>query len=243
MDRTYRSSDDRLADYATAFNFVEVDNACYQVPPLEEVKSWRTRVPQEFQFAVRCNHQITHHFPFATTENHFQMMDKMEEICKTLGAVALVLQTPARYTPSAEHLQRSEEFLSHYKNFACDLVWGPRGSAWNQGAVKEKLRKILSTHKITHCADISWETPLYSANLSYTRIFGLGVKRELEFSDLEIKTLHTRALELPRNTYITFYTQRRTVDAARLKVFDETGQLIKPNPPRTPKYVTRHLIK
>lgn len=219
MEQIFRSKEDRLADYATIFNFVEADNACYQVPPLDEVKSWRTSVPPHFRFAVRCNHLITHHFPFALTEKHFQMMEKMETICKTLGAIALVLQTPARFTPSNEHLQRVEEFFSHYQNFACDLVWAPRGFAWGVGAIKDKLRTILNSHKITQAVDISREMPLYSAKLSYVRIFGGGIKREMELSDFEIKEIHARSLQLPETTYITFYTQRRIVDATRLKVF------------------------
>jgi hypothetical protein len=70
--------------------------------------------------------------------------------------------------------------------------------------------------------------PVHSANLSYTRVFGLGVKNQWEFADSEIKTLHARASELStnRNTYVTFHTQRQTADAARLKAFDETGRLI-----------------
>jgi len=226
VDREYRSSDDQLADYATVFNFVEVNNTYYQVPQLEEVRSWRARVPQDFQFAVKCNRQISHQNPLVPTENHFQLMEKMEKICKTLSAVALVIQTPPRFTP--ENLQTVDVFFSHYTDFSCDLVWEPRGPTWNEGPTKEKLHTILNTYNITHCTDISRGMPLHSANVSYTRVFGLGVKNQWEFDDSEIKILHARASELStnRNTYVTFHTQRQTADAARLKAFDETGRLI-----------------
>jgi len=226
VDREYRSTDDQLADYATVFNFVEVNNTYYQVPPLEEVKSWRSRVPQDFQFAVKCNRQISHLMPLESSENHFQLMEKMGAICKTLSAVALVIQTPARFQPTAENFQRVDEFFSHYDNFACNLVWEPRGPGWSESPARDKLRSILSNHQITHCTDISREMPLYSANLSYTRVFGQGVKNQWEFDDSEIKILHARAADLSGNTYVTFHTQRQTADAARLKAFDETGRLI-----------------
>ena len=226
VDREYRSTDDQLADYATVFNFVEVNNTYYQVPPLEEVKSWRSRVPQDFQFAVKCNRQISHLMPLESSENHFQLMEKMGAIYKTLSAVALVIQTPARFQPTAENFQRADEFFSHYDNFACNLVWEPRGPGWSESPARDKLRSILSNHQITHCTDISREMPLYSANLSYTRVFGQGVKNQWEFDDSEIKILHARAADLSGNTYVTFHTQRQTADAARLKAFDGTGRLI-----------------
>jgi len=226
VDRKYRSSTDQLGDYATVFNFVEVNNTYYQLPKMNEVQSWRTRVPQDFQFAVKCNRQISHHEPLATTEHHFQLMDKMGEICKSLDAVALVIQTPPRFIPSPENFEVSEDFFSHYSDFGWNLVWEPRGAAWNESPAKEKLGSILNSYNITHCTDISRGMPLYSANISYTRVFGQGVKNQWEFDDSEIKILHARASELPRNTYVTFHTQRQTADAARLKAFDETGRLI-----------------
>lgn len=226
VNRDYRSSNDRLADYATVFNFVEVNNTFYNVPLMEEVKSWRTRVPKDFQFAVKCSRQISHYNPLVSIESNFQLMDKMLEICKTLQAVALVIQTPPKFVPRSQNLQFADSFFSHYDNSAVDLVWEPRGAEWTQDSARESLQELLTTHQVTHCTDISKEMPVYSANVSYTRVFGLGEKNQWEFDDRGVRTLHQRARELPRTTYVTFHTQRQTHDAARMKAFDETGRLI-----------------
>jgi len=228
VDKPYQSSSDRLTDYATVFNFVEVNNTFYQRPPLKEVVGWRRKVPKEFQFAVKCSRQITHQNPLVSIESNFQMMDTMLEICKTLHAVALVFQTPPTFRPTSQNLQFADTFFAHYDNAPVEFVWEPRGKEWSDPKVKTHLKQILIKHNITHCVDISQSLPIYSANISYTRVFGLGVKNQWEFDNEEIQQLHQRAVELPGTTYVTFHTQRQAHDAARMKAFDETGRLINP---------------
>ncbi len=226
VDREFRSGSDRLADYATVFNFVEVNNTFYHTPSMKDVYSWRTRVPKDFQFAVKCSRQISHQNTLGSIESNFQSMDKMLEICKALQAIALVIQTPPKFTPTSQNLQFADTFFSHYDSSSIELVWEPRGETWTQSPERAHLKEILSRHKITHCTDISQEMPVYSANISYTRVFGLGEKNQWEFDDREVKSLHQRAVQLPRTTYVTFHTQRQTHDAARMKAFDDTGRLI-----------------
>ena len=226
VDREYQSSSDQLADYATVFSFVEVNNTFYQIPRLKDVKAWRSRVPKDFQFAVKCYRQISHQNPFAINENNLQVMEKMEQICETLDAIALVIQTPATFVPNTQNLTTTENFFAHCSESRYTLVWEPRGNGWTSNPVRDGLQRILSKYNITHCTDISREKPVYSANLSYSRIFGLGEKNQWEFDDNEIEFLHEQARELPQTTYLSFHTQRQTHDAARMRSFDETGRLI-----------------
>ncbi|MHA1650812.1 MAG: DUF72 domain-containing protein [Candidatus Helarchaeota archaeon] len=227
VDRVYRVNSTQLADYATVFNFVEVNNTFYQIPPLELVQSWRNQVPQEFQFAVKCHRQVSHTRPLVLNESNFKIMEKMEKICKILKAIGLVIQTPHNFRPTAKNLRQADKFFSYFKDTSFELIWEPRGEDWLSGPIKEKLSEILSKNKVTHCTDISRSLPLYSANIAYTRVFGKGQRNQWQFDDEEIRLLHERALELPGSaTYVTFHTQRQTHDAARLKAFDETGRLI-----------------
>lgn len=226
MNQNYRTVSDQLADYATVFNFVEINTTYYQIPKIDEVKTWRRRVPRNFAFAVKCYKQVSHQNPLVSIESNFQVMDQMLEICKALDAVALIIQTPPKFAPTSQNLQFADTFFEHYRDAATELVWEPRGPNWVNPIVKEDLHTVLSKNKVTHCTDISRIIPIYSANISYTRVFGLGEKNQWEFNDSEIQTLHQRAVELPRTTYVTFHTQRQTHDAARMKAFDETGRLI-----------------
>ncbi|NVM55196.1 MAG: DUF72 domain-containing protein [Candidatus Helarchaeota archaeon] len=226
VDREYQSSSDQLADYATVFNFIEVNNTFYRIPPLKDVRSWRERVPHDFRFAVKCYKQISHQNSLISIESNFQLMEKMLDICKILQAEALIIQTPPTFSPSSQNLQFADTFFSHYKNCPVELVWEPRGPEWTVEPGKTKLTAILSNNNVTHCTDISKEMPVHSVNISYTRVFGLGKKNQWEFDDQEIRLIHANALELPKTTYVTFHTQRQTHDAARMKAFDETGRLI-----------------
>jgi uncharacterized protein YecE (DUF72 family) len=226
VNRAYQSSNDQLADYATVFNFVEMNNTFYQMPSLEDVKTWRARVPKDFRFSVKCYRQISHDYPLEATEANFQTMEKMQKICDILQAVALIIQTPPRFQPTSQNCSKMEEFFSHYQDSKIDFIWEPRGENWTSSPIREKLRDVLAKLGITHCTDISKVPPVFSANLSYTRVFGLGEKNQWEFDNQGIRVLHEQALELPRPTYVTFHTQRQTHDAARLKAFDETGRLI-----------------
>jgi uncharacterized protein YecE (DUF72 family) len=226
VDRADQSTSDRLADYATVFDFVEVNNTFYKVPPMEDVRSWRARVPKEFQFAVKCYRQISHENPLISIESNFQAMDTMLEICDVLDAVALVIQTPPKFIPTAENIIFADTFFAHYADAPVALVWEPRGHGWAEGAKKEEFQRILCRYNVTHCTDISKVIPLYSADISYARVFGKGQKNQWQFDDQEISDLHNTAVELPKTTYVTFHTQRQTHDAARMKAFDETGRLV-----------------
>lgn len=196
------------------------------MPSLNDVKSWRCRVPKNFQFAVKCYKQITHNKPLLSIESNFQLMNKMEKICVKLRAVGLVIQTPPKFNPTAENLIIADEFFSHLDITGFDLIWEPRGDEWTVGPVKDKLKTILRKNSVTHCTDISRTMPLHSTSISYTRVFGKGQNNQWQFDDQEIRFLHERVLELPKTTYMTFHTQRQTHDAARMKTFDETGRLI-----------------
>lgn len=226
VDREFQSSSDRLEDYATVFDFVEVNNTYYQIPTIEEAKSWRKRVPVNFEFAVKCNRQVSHQNPLASNESNFELIGKMEAICKVLKAVGLVIQTPVKFRPTAENLEIAEEFFSNLNQSKVNMIWEPRGDEWALSSVKGKLENLLSHNNITHCTDISKMMPIQSGNISYSRIFGKGVKNQWQFDDEEIQDLHSRAQQLPQAAYLAFHTQRQTHDAARMKAFDDSGRLI-----------------
>ncbi|MHA1277280.1 MAG: DUF72 domain-containing protein [Candidatus Helarchaeota archaeon] len=226
VDRPFQTTSDKLADYATVFNFVEINNTFYNIPSIKDVKSWRARVPNDFQFAVKCSRKISHDNPLVSIESNFQAMEQMFQICGVLNAVALIIQTPPRFIPTAQNLIFADTFFAHYADAPIALVWEPRGARWTDPPKKAAFKRILTNYNLTHCIDITKEKPLHSAEISYTRIFGKGRKNQWQFDDAEIQELHNRASDLPKTTYVTFHTQRQTHDAARMKAFDETGRLV-----------------
>ncbi len=51
---------DFLAQYARRFDIVEVDSTYYRIPSPRTVRSWFTKTPDDFHFAVKTPGQITH---------------------------------------------------------------------------------------------------------------------------------------------------------------------------------------
>src|SRR5919199_3497688 len=51
---------DRLAAYASAFDFVEIDSTFYAAPAPRTVEAWRERTPENFRFAAKVPQRITH---------------------------------------------------------------------------------------------------------------------------------------------------------------------------------------
>ena len=44
---------DRLKAYSGAYVFVETNSTFYSIPKVEEARSWRERVPPDFEFTVK----------------------------------------------------------------------------------------------------------------------------------------------------------------------------------------------
>src|SRR5436309_15863103 len=52
-----------LDAYARGFRFVEVNVSFYRRIPEATARRWRSRVPDDFVFALKANHTITHAHP------------------------------------------------------------------------------------------------------------------------------------------------------------------------------------
>lgn len=57
-----------LEHYATQFDTVEINNSYYRLPTQAAVKSWATRAPAGFTFAVKAARFITHYRRLVNTE-------------------------------------------------------------------------------------------------------------------------------------------------------------------------------
>jgi uncharacterized protein YecE (DUF72 family) len=51
---------DRLATYASAFDFVELDSTFYAIPGAGMVRGWAEKTPATFRFAAKVPQAITH---------------------------------------------------------------------------------------------------------------------------------------------------------------------------------------
>jgi hypothetical protein len=81
---------------------------------------------------------------------------------------------------------------------------------------------------IAHSTDLSMSAPKHRSDLIYSRLFGPGRDNVYQFTDEELARIIQRAgdQEVSRS-YLSFHGIKMYKDAARLKVFMETGSFPK----------------
>ena len=83
----------------------------------------------------------------------------------------------------------------------------------------------MQDQSIIHCVDISKEEPFYESDQLYTRLFGKGRDNIYQFTDDELKYIDRRIRSRDYDqARISFHNVRMYKDAARLKIFRETGK-------------------
>jgi uncharacterized protein YecE (DUF72 family) len=209
---------DRLAAYARRFRFVEVNATFYKVPQLSAVKRWRRQVKDDFIFTVKCNRSVTHGMPFILNEKNRAVMQAMEQICDTLKAPFLVLQTPANLVPSHDALDRIEAFFEAHSGL--QFAWEARGDAWLTASVKERVAQLGAKRGVILVSDLSRSSPIVTNRTLYSRLFGTSsFYNRHQFDDGELRTIRDAAESSGADrAFLVFHTVRMYGDAQR---FDE----------------------
>ena len=212
-----------LEAYARAFNFVEVNSTFYKVPSAELVESWRKRVPRDFEFAVRCHKDVTHTYEMEPTEEAIRAFNATTEVCDILKARFLVLETPARTRFSAEKIDAAKNFLNSVNRRGTKIVWEVRH---NEGEnVPQDLIELMSDQGIVHSVDLSRENPAFESDVLYSRVFGKGQHNVYQFTDEEMGEIDQKIAKSGSSTVaVSFHNVKMYKDAARFRVFKETGQ-------------------
>ncbi|NVM03794.1 MAG: DUF72 domain-containing protein [Candidatus Helarchaeota archaeon] len=216
----------QLENYAKLFNFVEINSTFYSIPKITLCERWRKSVPADFSFAIKCNRGVSHLGLLKSSNQVIKLFKKMIEICKTLKAMALVIQTPQSFLNKPQNLKNANDFFASIES-PIDLVWEVRGYQ-RSPQLKSELLQTFSEYNISHCTDISKDVPLYTANLVYSRIFGHGKQNMWQFSDEEIKSIHNTVenLRKEKKVVLSFHTMRMERDSARYQEFSNKNVLI-----------------
>ena len=223
----FRVGGDRLKAYAGAFELVEVNSTFYGYPSEKAVSGWRARVPDDFEFSVRCNRELTHGERMRPSERSLECLRRMTAVCRTLRSKVLVLQTPASFVPDEMTGKNVRDLLGSAGLGNLRLAWELRcGTA----RVPHSLLGTMSDLGVVHCADLSREGPAYPSDILYTRLFGKGFHNIHRFSDEELEEVDGRGRG--SGAMLAFFVMHGTrmyMDAARLKLYRETGEF-----PRAP---------
>lgn len=212
-----------LVAYSRLFDFVEVNSTFYQIPNLKTVETWRRKVPPGFEFSVRCNRDLTHTYQFHPKEEAYSIFEQMITICKTLRADILHLQTPATFKPEKENAALMHSFLSSADSGGVRIALEVRGSSQ---ILSSDFVKMMQDHNIIHSVDLSRdEKPAYQSDILYSRLFGKGWHNVYQPTDQELKKVDNRASSgSHRKAVISFHFVRMYKEAARLRIYKQTGK-------------------
>jgi len=215
-----------MKKYYESFRLVELNRTFYTYPQMSTVAGWREKAPEDFEFTVKAHQDITHKFRFEMKPS-LSAFETMKQICQTLKARILLIQTPGSLTP--DKLSDAEEFLGKIKRDDLVVVWETRGSAWETPDVRKKLAERLEALNVVHVTDPFKALPVYTENVAYFRLHGLGKQLYYyQYTDDELK--HLRGLVQPferdgREVYVLFNNLAMFDDATRFLHYVETNLL------------------
>ena len=212
---------DRLRAYASAFKTVEVNSTYYRVPPLSTVERWRKRVPDDFEFTVRCNQELIPKLLAEPVSSSLRLHDEMRKICSVLDAKIMHVQVPSGFVLNDANLSKIEDFLPRIDTSNPSMAWEIR-SPLNEE--KDSMLRILQRHSIIHCVDLSREASSTVNNVVYSRLFGKGEHNIYQFTNTELKEIAEKVRNSAASrAYLNFHGTRMYKDAARISIYEATG--------------------
>jgi uncharacterized protein YecE (DUF72 family) len=215
---------DPLSTYARAFNFVEVNSTFYETPPLKQVASWREKVPEDFEFSVRCHKSLTHEYRLQPVKESQKVLSDAIDICKTLRATILQIQTPPSFKVTQAKTQDIRDLFASSNIKRIRVAWEIRQPEAKQ--LPEYLTRLMQDLNMVHCVDISKEDPAFITDIMYTRLFGKGKHNIYQFDDKELKQIHEKIKKgKEKKVVLSFHGLKMYVDAARFKIYNESNKM------------------
>ncbi|MFN3975104.1 MAG: DUF72 domain-containing protein [Dehalococcoidia bacterium] len=194
------------ASYYRQFTAVEVQQTFYRLPRLETLRLWRAEAPAGFTFTIKAFQGVTHpatsptyrrsglsippemrdaYGLFRPTREVAEAWEATRQAAQALDAEVVLLQCPATFTPTPEHLAWLRQFLHNIGPFPFRLAWEPRGQAWDDALV----RGVCLGGGLIHATD-PLERPPLTPPPFYFRLHG-GPRYAHRYTDEELHRLAT----------------------------------------------------
>jgi len=215
--------------YFENYRLVELNSTFYEYPKLETVEGWREKAPGDFEFTVKAHQDISHKAKMKLDETCIKAFEKMKEICRTLNAKILLIQTPGSFRP--DKLGEAEKFFANINREDLTLVWETRGPEWEKPEVVEKLRQVLSSLNVVHVTDPFRVLPAYTGQIAYFRLHGLGEELYCyQYTDEELRRLSEIAKNFEaegKTVYVLFNNLSMFEDGLRFMHYLSSGKFPK----------------
>jgi uncharacterized protein YecE (DUF72 family) len=201
---------------------VEVNSTFYETPALSMVASWRERVPRDFEFSVRVHRDLTHKYKLKPTEESLGLLRRDIEICRTLRAPILQMQTPPSLEITKSKASAIRDLLGSSDTRGIRVAFEIRAKPDGK-VLPEYLLRMMQDLNMIHCVDLSRDDPAYSTDTVYTRLFGKGRHNIYQFDDKELKLIDQKIKKSKeKKVVLSFHGLKMYIDAARFKVYNET---------------------
>lgn len=212
--------------YYESFHLVELNTTFYRYPRMSTVERWRKKAPANFEFSVKAHRDISHNHRLKLKRPCLDAFEQMKEICCTLKARILLVQTPASFKP--ERLDDAKGFFSKVDREDVELVWETRGPTWETLATTKKLEKTLKDLHVAQVTDPLKILPAYTSDVVYFRLHGLGKRLYYyQYSDEEMRKLEGVAKRFEaegKEVYVLFNNLSMFEDGVRFQHYLKTGK-------------------
>lgn len=132
------------------------------------------------------------------------------DCARALKAKRILLQCPASFTPTDEHLENLHGFLSSItRDDGMELLWEPRGE-WSG----DLISAICREHALIHVVD-PFTARTQTPEICYFRLHGRKTWRYV-YEDVELEDLLT-LLPTGKASYVLFNNVRMREDAMRFQ--------------------------
>jgi uncharacterized protein YecE (DUF72 family) len=223
----------RQADAFRDLQAVEVQQTFYRPVDVDTARRWRVAAPDDFVFTVKASQFITHPASSPTYRRGgriippaeaaaygmFQETPAVEEgwrataaVAEALRAMVIVVQCPASFGPSEDHVASLYRFFENAETAAV-RAWEPRG-----GWPTHLVEKVCEDLGLVHAVDPFARDPAtYGA--AYFRLHGNppgAAMYRYTYTDADLQRLRTLCGEY-EDAFVFFNNMTRHADANRFR--------------------------
>ena len=141
-----------LESYARGFRFVEINVSFYRRIPEATARRWRSRVPEDFVFALKANQAITHAGRLRSSARTRTTFAHDLRIARILRSPFVILETPPGLRFEAAQVAGLRELAEMSEG-------GPRlgleARSYRRGRLPEELRSAMEDGRVLDVVDLS----------------------------------------------------------------------------------------
>jgi uncharacterized protein YecE (DUF72 family) len=225
-------------DYFKSFPVVEIQHTFYQPPQIATLEKWRDAAPEDFEFTLKAWQLITHEATSPTYKRCTRFFSDEEadqagffkptavvqeglevtlECARALRARTILFQCPAKFQPLPENILNMKRFFSEIDRAGLNLVWEPRGKAWED----DLIRHLCEELDLWHCVD-PFARPTVTPDNCYYRMHGIPRWRHT-YEDVELFEL---ASLLPRDRLSYSFFNNITMKNDAMRFIDVMGSVV-----------------